>query len=209
MSRQLNMVIVCLSLALVMTQFQNCAGPSNASSSTGAGSTVHLISDYTQTGLQFPVMGVHLAEQADRVQLGGICDRSHTGQSFEWSVTVSGSAIASGEGLCQHGQFIFTLTNASRLICGVTYEVNVSSSWGAGAQMTLEKLCEPLASGPLVDLPESESQPQDCHLEYRLSADGSDQGLCQAVCFRQSILSSQEDRPLEECESLIDQASRR
>jgi hypothetical protein len=75
--------------------------------------------------------------------------------------------------------------------------------------MNLEKQCEPLASEPLADPPENDGQPQDCRLEYRVTGDGSDQGLCQAVCFRQNILSSQEDRPLEQCENLIEQASSR
>jgi hypothetical protein len=170
-----------------------------------------LIDGYSnnQAGLQFATPDVHVAEQASQVQLGGLCDQSHDGQAFNWAVTVSGSTFASGSGACAHGQFSIDFSTVSSLVCGVPYQVEVSASWGGSAQMTIDKLCEPLASTNLSNPPPNYGQPQSCQLEYRMSGDGSDQGLCQAVCFRNNILSSQEIRPLDECESLILQVSRR
>lgn len=210
-SRHLNFIIVFLGLSLIMTQFQNCARPSGTTltADSGTDSTVHLITDAGATGLQFPSPSVHLAEQADQVLLGGVCDFGHGGQSFDWAVSLSGAIVDSGRGVCDHGQFMFTLGRVSQFVCGVVYEINVTASWGATAQMSVDKWCEPLASGPLKDPPNSLGQPQTCKLEYRVTVDGSDQGLCQAACFRQNILSHLEDRPLEQCESLIDQVSSR
>jgi len=210
-SRHLNIVILFLGLSLIMTQFQNCARPSSLTptSDSSADSSVHLITDATQNGLQFPMASAHLAEQADQVLLGGVCDRSRSGQTFDWTVSVSGSIVDSGQGACDHGQFMFTLSNVAKFVCGVTYELNVTTAWGSTAQMSVDKWCEPLAIGKLNDPPDSLGQPQTCQLEYRVTADGSDQGLCQAVCFRQNILSHLEDRPLEQCESLIEQVSSR
>jgi len=202
LKRQLNVVIISLSLALLMTQFQNCAGPSNYT--PGSADTVHLIDG--NASLQFAIPEAHLSEQASAVQLGGLCDQSHNGQSFNWAVTVSNSVFATGSGTCDNGQFSVDLSTAQNLICGVSYQVGVTASWGT-AQMNVDKLCEPLASSSLPNSTTSYGQPQTCQMEYRLSSDGSDQGLCQAVCFQNEIMSSQEDLPLDDCESLIVQVS--
>lgn len=205
MSRQLNVVIVALSLALVMTQFQNCAGPQNYTNNNG---TVHLIEG---SGMYFATPDAHVSEAATSVQLSGICDRSHNGQSYNWSVTVAsgGASVASGNGVCAGGQFSLDVTTSQNVVCGVPYLVNVTNSWGGSAQMTVDKLCEPLASADLGNAAADNGQPQSCQLEYRTTSDGSDQGLCQAVCFRNNIMSSLEERPLDDCENLIMQISRR
>lgn len=206
MKRGFRIVLIAWGIGMILTQFQNCANPGSLDDS--GGSTVHLIGDVTKAGIEFPQTSVQLFDNATTAYLGGLCAESHDGEVLTWSLVGGGSIVAQGNSTCSEGQFALNLAEASQLVCGVSYDLSVSTSWGGSAQTVVTKLCPPIASATLPEPAVAENgQPQNCQLEYRLSDDGSNQGLCQAVCYSENVETYFQEQPLDACSQLISQAS--
>jgi hypothetical protein len=179
--KHVSVVSVSAMLALLLTQFQNCAP---ARSVAGADATT----DYTDSrvsmdgvgtkDIAFALSKVELRDDATSAAVGGLCDRSHEGAHLSLSVVDGAQAIDSAVGTCTKGQFSIDLSNVESLVCGVPHQLVVEGDWGGSAAVQFERRCQPVMS-QVVDPGDSPAGTL-CQLEYAPAAAAG----CQRVCYR-------------------------
>ena len=84
--RKFRIVTIGLGIAVLMTQYQNCARPSSGDTDAGGG-VVHAVDNLSPGSLQFPMEEVQLASDAQAANVGGLCSQSSNGQSLTWAIS--------------------------------------------------------------------------------------------------------------------------
>lgn len=181
--RYVRTVSLVLFATFVLFNFQNC-GPSPVSSKTTESSDqVRIVDDWNKAEIQFATDKVELHDEAVVADVDGLCSREHNGAHLEWALFAdekSGRPLLTGQSSCAAGQFNLDLSHLDNVVCGIPHRLAVEGDWGATAQVTFEKRCQPLASEP-VAAPDSSPAGTDCSLEYEPSASGS---ACKQICYR-------------------------
>jgi hypothetical protein len=113
-------------LPLTLFQFQNCAPPNSSAGASGDGSKVGLVDNLNKSSLQFVAADSQVQDDAESVDISGLCSRDHDNAVLKWTVfdeNGSQKILAQGMSKCDHGQFGVEIGELDQYVCGVSHGI--------------------------------------------------------------------------------------
>lgn len=117
--------------AFLLLNYQNCAPATNAPMGGTAmvghqqiGSHVDVIDQINEGRLSFMQKSVAVQEQAESLELTGLCDQAQSGATLRWQLRdANNQDLGEGFVVCEQGGFTVAIEPVHELECGASYNL--------------------------------------------------------------------------------------
>ncbi len=139
-----SLMVVLVSMLILLTQYQNCAPPSQYDESLNEGAPpISTIDDVNlSTNVQILEKDLVISESAESFSLNGLCFKEQSGAILKWTLSdPEGAVIDEGHVRCDLGGFHLEVLAGDDLHCDKSYTVSVQLGVGEQGSATISRDC--------------------------------------------------------------------